>query len=452
MHRSTNIALNLGVMSVMLFILLLPIISGPASAQGADVDFGIGIEDEPVVGNNGIFTMITLEVPIIVHVDGKYQIYANVRPLGIDWDGTSVLTEYKAGSYQVAIDIPGAKIFESKVDGPYNIELSILDKDGTPQATTTYTTSFTHDGGGTYSHKDFNTTKLNQDIPDIEIQGGWIILRFDNLTAEINTRSPIVNYYYSSDEEDEGGNGGVYSKAALKITRIIAFNDENNDGIPQNTEIDYRGNLVNLLWDFTIRFDKIYEIRLNADVILKDMNTRAGPRLDVTFIYLADETKLNNQAVTMEIQRSPDTILESTHICVETSLSDGSEEGNREFNFDNQQEYKGTFLSPKDEEENYISWQKKCSIEEETGPRTQDCTFQYQKGPGEHLMYATVPVSTYTTGITMRYNFGVLGDLEREDYDYEHKLWVWFLGIGLAIVIVIASFILQRKMSKREVV
>ncbi len=430
-------------MAVLLFLIVLPIISGPlAAAQSSDaLIVKTDIEEEAVLGNNGIYEKITLNVPFNVQVDGEYIIYANARPAGIDWDWSSTAASYKNGLNSVSLDIPGSAIFESRKNGPYDVELSILNKLNEPQDSETYTTK-------AYSYEDFDTSKLIQDIPIIVPDPSWYVLRFDTLTAEISKTSPMINYYYSEDTED--GEAGVYSKAVLKITRIIAFDDNNSDGIPQEEELKYRSNLPNLYWDSTIRTDKIYEIRLSADMVMRDINGGPGPRIDATFVFLAGGSKLSDQAVTMEIETSEP--LDATHLCVETSFSDGSEEGGREFVFDNTAENKASFLGPKDKEQNYLQWQKKCTVEQESGPQQLDCTFNTLEGADSHLTYSTVEITTYTVGVTTGFNFGVTGEYVPPPKDYEHNVWIYFLGIGLAVLIVVASFVLQRKFSKKEVV
>jgi len=424
---------------VLIFILMVSVVCGQAVAQtGNGANFAMNITDTPEVGNNDIYSKVRVEVPINILVAGEYRVIANLRSSGINWETTSPQASYTTGSNQVAIDVPGDAIFDSGVQGPYLLSLSIVDKDGNPEDDTTYTLD--------YTLEEFNTTKMNQDRPDIEEKEGWIILRFEKLVAEISKTSPIVNYYYNTSDKDY--EDGSYTKAVLKIARIVAFNDGNNDGIPQDDEIKYRGNLLNHYWDCVIKYDKVYQIRLNADVVMKDMNFDPGPSLDVTFEYQADETKLSNQAVTMEIQMSEP--LGATHLCVESILSDGSEMGDREFVFENTEEYKGAFLSPNDKEQNYVKWNKKCDLEEDSGDKQEDCTFYYQEGADGHNMYATVGISTYTTSATMNYNFGVTGEPWEPEPDYEHNLGLWFLGIGLAVVILVAAFFIQRKMAKKD--
>lgn len=423
---------------MLISILMVSMVCGQAVAQtGNDrAKFAMGITDTPEVGNNEIYTNVKLEVPINILVSGEYRVIANLRSSGISWETTSPPAFYDTGPNQVEISIPGDAIFDSGVQGPYEVSLSILDKDGEIQDNTAHTLD--------YSLEEFNTTQLYRDVPYIEEDAGWIILRFDKLVAEISKTSPIVNYYYNDTEGEEG----KYTKAVLKIARIIAFNDGNNDGIPQDDEIKYHGNLLNHYWYSVIKYDNVYEIRQNANVIMKDRDFNEGPNLDVTFKYQADETKLSNQAVAMEIQMTEP--LGATHLCVESILTDGSEMGDREFVFDNGGEYKGAFLSPDDDEQNYLRWQKKCDIEEDSGDKQEDCTFNYQQGADGHNMYATVGISTYTTSVTMNYNFGVTGDPWEPQPEYVHTPWIWFLGIGLAVIILAAAFFIQRKMAKKD--
>lgn len=433
MNSKNKRAQILGVLSILVLLALIPMFCGNAAAAD-NAKFGNGLSDS-AVEEHGVNTKLRITVPLNILVEGEYRVYANLLPTGVQAEVYSPLTLYSVGSYDVAIDVSGADIFESKQNGPYKIELTLLDSENEPQDTATYTTK-------EYFYKDFDVSSVSEDVPDIVDELGVITLDFEGWTVELDKTAPIVTYRYSDDTD------GELTQTTLKMTRILAFNDANSDGIPQESEVKYRANLLNLYWDIAARLDSVYEIKLNAEVMLKDKSFGPGPRMAVTIVYPTDLSGASRQPVKVEMEPYAETPIDTTHICIETSLEDGSED-EREFLFESN---KGSFLNRDDQPQNYLAWDNTCSITKGTQTTQQAVTFAYQEGNYEHLLYAATKISTDTTSITTSCSFGVEeGNYLEEEPPYEHNVWIYFLGIILAIGVVIGSFILQRKMSKREV-
>jgi len=67
-------------------------------------------------------------------------------------------------------------------------------------------------------------------------------------------------------------------------------------------------------------------------------------------------------------------------------------------------------------------------------------------------IYATFNVTQFTNVIVTTMNVGVTqGNYIEPEPPYEHKIWLYGLGIALAILVVLATFKLQRRKAKKEV-
>jgi len=425
-----------------LFILLLMPQFVGAVGEVKDAQFLAGTEDRGFEESNGAYRSLRLLIPIHVNFEGSYHVLASMRQSGIHTEVATQKETYKAGSYDLVVDLDGGVIYRSGVDGPYKIDLTLLTGSGEPVDTANYTTTV-------YSHEDFNTTKANANIPDIDITSDSVVLRFKDLTAEIYKTAPIIRYYYTEDKDS-------LSKSVLRISRIIAYDDNDFDGIPDQSEIAYTANLLNAFWEFNTHFDNIYEIKLNAELVLRDTTNFAqeGPHISVTFVYSAvqDPSGSYQLPVHMEIDcKAPlsQSQLDTKNICVESYLTD--ESGGRASEFDQAQQTGA--LVKKGHEQNYLKWEHAYSINDDvTGQSAGQCSLRSNASGGQRFFYATFNVTQYTDVIATTFNIGVRpGNYLGQEPPYQHNIWLYGLGIAVAVAIVLVTFKLQRRKAKKEV-
>ena len=428
-------------MCVIAISVLLLIPQSVLAAEGLkDAQFLVPVEDRGVEETNGAFKTLRLIVPIHVNFEGSYYVLGSMRQSGIHTEVATEKTLYRSGSYDLSLDFDGKEIYRSGVDGPYKIDLTLLSDKGEPIDVANHTTR-------AYSYEDFNTTKVNTNIPEIDIQYETVRLKFRDLTAEVYKTLPMVRYYYTEDKDS-------LSMSLFKVSRIIAYDDANGNGIPEQSEIKYTANLLNAFWEFSIRFDNVYEIKLNAELVLKDADFAPGPHISVTFVYsaLSDPSSAYNLPLHMEIVcKAPYSTaqIDTKNLAVETMLMD--ESGGRGFGFDSGLQTGS--LAKKGKAQNYVRWERTYSMDDDkSGSSTDICMVNAAPSPEVQYIYATFNVTQFTNVIVTTMNVGVTqGNYIEPEPPYEHKIWLYGLGIALAILVVLATFKLQRRKAKKEV-
>ena len=212
-------------------------VSGVPSFRGEQPsEYILAMEDFGVDENNDTsYDKLVLKLKINITTSGHYSIFADMLTSGIK-ESDQIIDPFDPGVYELELSFSGSKIYESGHDGPYIINVVV------------YIDSQVYTEGkhetANYKYENFNPIPKMEDSvhASIKVINNSVELETEVFTAVIYELSPMIEFYYSTDE-------GQTTRFKITYDRIIAFNDRNQDGKFQGSELRYYGDLVNSNWN-----------------------------------------------------------------------------------------------------------------------------------------------------------------------------------------------------------
>lgn len=207
---------------------------------------------------------LVLEVTIEAAAPVQYTLIGDMLPSGINHKATAsgILN---TGSNVVELRFSGNPIYLSRIDGPYQISLT-LDYDNVILTPVNYITT------GIYDHNDFKDEKSGTSEYSLGLVSNTVRLQTDVFTAVIYEYQPVIEYYYSVDN-------GETAKFEVTYTKLIGYRDTNGDGYDSLDPVIYSTDLLDASWnsnkallenfesfDFEVFSSVTLESSQNADV------------------------------------------------------------------------------------------------------------------------------------------------------------------------------------------
>lgn len=439
------------VIIITFFLILLgsiPIISnvGASSFRGEtnnDIEI-LDIEDYAIDENNDTsYDNLYLSIRLNIKASGQYHIYASMSPSGVPAGDDIPLNDFTPGEHYIKLQFSGTEIYESGHDGPYDIFISIY-MGPDLLSDLTYETEI-------YKFEEFNPVPEKQviDKASIEVINNTIKLKTEIFSAVIYELTPMIRFYYSTDDGQT---------ASFKVTyqRIICFSDQNKDGIFQETELRYSGNLITSHWSsqkaLMENFNS-FDFKVQTIVTLQDIHGNPiDTKLKLAFHY-SSATKLESvetaQKFDISIKLVGGTLDGITHIALEHELED--EFANHEF-FEQTNETKISFLTFDGKEHGFYSWRDTIEVTPKTDEGV-DVTHNLEltSNGAVRILYLNYP---YTQEITEINHDPVVGvnpnhkptiPGQPEPKIIRHEIIIYLLVAIIVAVIMIGNIYRQRK-------
>ena len=287
------------------------------------------------LGDDGTLDYLTITVQVNVRHDDTYTIYGSLEPLRskpITAHNASSLSE---GDGTLSLKFPGARIFDSQMDGPYTVILSITDDE--EYISDSYSTA-------DYSYEDFNPTK------EISLPR---VMDSDNLTLEFEfesiMRKPTITFYHPNLEEEY--------RFAVAFDEIVGFADDGNGVWDEKDEVVVRGDLTQRIWDWSFFYEgSSFRFRFENTILLwgtKELEPVAS--VDIKFIFNTDFLETNYKFdIDMEFSEPVEGVDFFTLVQTLEDLA-----GNTEFNVMEDQG-RVQFINGDNEEMAYYEWIKEA--------------------------------------------------------------------------------------------
>lgn len=207
----------------LLVVGLIFVLPGPVAGANIVVK---GVDDRcEDMDDDGILDFIIITIQVHVQSGGLYDVYGTIENMGSAPIMAYNTSQLSKGDGMLALKIPGAKIFESDRNGPYDVTLRITnDKDHISHMHTTKM----------YSYDDFNPSN-ELDVPVLPLDNENITLDFASIM-----RKPVVSFYPTLQKEKY--------RFSVSFDQIIGFADDGDSVFGTNDEVLFRGDLWQNLW------------------------------------------------------------------------------------------------------------------------------------------------------------------------------------------------------------
>jgi len=417
----------------------------PSFRGDSPSEYILAMEDFGVDENNDTsYDKLVLKLKINITTSGHYSIFADMLTSGIK-ESDQIIDPFDTGVYDIELSFSGSEIYKSGHDGPYIINVVVY-KDSQVITEVKHETS-------DYEYENFNPIPKKEDTvhASIKVVNNSVELETEVFTAIIYELSPMIEFYYSTDE-------GQTTRFKISYNRIIAFNDKNQDGKFQGSELRYYGDLVNSNWNskkILMENFNSFDFRVQSIVNLLDVTqTKIDTKLQLSFHY-ASPTKHDDleaaQKFDVSINILGDPLPGVTHFSLEHSLEDTM--ANHEF-MEQTAENKISFITFDGKEHGYYSWKDYVSIKTiPNGNSNKTVTYNLERTEEATLrnLYLNYPYSMDTTELFHDPIVGVNPENRPKKLGPEpeviigHELIIYMIVAVVAGVIMLGSIYRQRK-------
>jgi hypothetical protein len=274
----------------------------------------------------------------------------------------------------------------------------------------------------------------------------WIFI------AVIYELKPMIDFYYATDD-------GLTARFRVSYNRIIGFNDENSDGMFQESELKYSGDFVKARWNskkILMENYNSFDFKVQSVVALMDSTGQATDTwLDIGFHYSSPTTLEDIHAaqkfdITLKIVGAYRP--EITHFALEHILEDLT--SNHEF-LEDPVGNKISFITDSGKEHGYYGWRDTVELKSSGSDSSNDASVSYNLGAGEDdskkTLFLNYPYTPDTMEIFHDPEVGVNPENvpklpgEPAEEIIRHQILIYIIVAVIAAVIMVANFHRQKK-------
>jgi len=419
---------NRGTIILVPAILLMSVIcfSSSASAEESPHITVRGVDDLAADSDNdGVLDYLVITAQVHVKSEGLYTIYGMIGTIS-----TNLITAHNASYLAVdngvlELKFPGKKIYDSGMNGPYDIILTIAKEQESIK--------YTHKTSD-YSYEDFNPTR-KLDAPDFVLYNGNLTLEFESVMhrpAITFSPTPMKDKY----------------RFDISFDKIIGFTDD-GDGIYSVGDTDVvRGDLSESVWDLEIYQEgSVFQLSIENSIELWDV--KEFTPVSTVVIKFIFNTNIQGTYKKFDIDMTfSDPVEGVTAFALEHNLEDLTDM--TEFNvIENNGEPRVQFINGGGEEMAYYEWIEEAESFSETGSENIALTQSNTIDGSVMTLYVNYPYDEDTSRIFhdpklgIKALGGIEGPVDVKEEDHSVVLFVIsLLGGGLFIWYTIRS---QRK-------
>jgi hypothetical protein len=400
------------------------------------------------------YDVLYLNLTLNISAQDTYRIYATMVPK------IPLFNHYKSeldtGEHKIFIQFEGAEIYNSGINGPYSITITIYNDNGEVMVEDVYSTK-------SYSYEDFNPNPAVEPVGDKElaIKDNTIQLTTSTFIAIIYELTPQIVFYYTSDD-------GQTARFRVTYDRVLCFSDDDNNGEYKDSELRYWGDLINSRWSspkvLMQNFDN-FEFDVQTIVDLYDTEgIKIDTKLELVFHY-SSLTKAENEDsgrkfdVRIKVLGKP--LAGVTHLSLEHHLFD--EMGNHWLlPSDGMASNKISFMTDDNSEleHGYYSWKNSFERTEKTGHKAQlEVTYNLvtKKNSDKSTLFINYPYSMDTTELFHDPEVGVIPENapkipgEPDPDIIRHNQWFFvYLIVAIVVALIIIGNIYYQKKRRSD--
>ena len=374
---SNSSPLTICTMMLVPAILLISVIcfSSSASAEESPHITVKGVDDLAAdADNDGILDFLVISVQVHVKSEGTYTVYGMIGTISSNLITAHNSSYLAVDSGILELKFPGKKIYDSGMNGPYVVQLTITNDE--EHISHKHTTAV-------YSLEDFDPT-----IPP----SPPIPLYNENLTLEFASimHKPTITFSPTPMKDKY--------RFDISFDHIIGFKD-NGDGVYTDEDIDVvRGDLSQSIWDLSIYQEgSIVQLRFQNTIDLWDVEEmKPVSSVKIKFIF---STNIQGTYKKFDIDMTFSNPMEGvTTFALEHNLEDLTDM--TEFNvMENNGEPRVQFLNGGGEEMAYYEWIEEAESFSETNTETIALTQSHTIDGSVMTLYVNYPYDAGTARI-----------------------------------------------------
>lgn len=244
--------------------------SGTAKTEAVDRD------------QDGLFEMLKVTAPVDVALAGSYQLAGGLFAGGRFVTSADARIALGAGPGKVSLTFDGESIERSGFDGPYTILLYLGAVAGERPGLGAYlppdrleVLTKAYKAGNFEKREGPGKPQPPPSVPELEIDDEVYTLRAAGITVEVNRSAPDITFFYTLDD-------GRSARFRLAFTQLLAYKDQNGNGVHDAGEERFQGPLALADWEASkVNFSdeeggRILRYNLSAVLDLWSVGRQAG--------------------------------------------------------------------------------------------------------------------------------------------------------------------------------
>ncbi len=327
-HRSLALVVILLVVGAAL-LALGPVGSGASGAEtgGAPAHFTGTVEDNGVdTDDDGQYELLEVAAEVTVESADEYRVYATLAGSGID-ARTHTAQYLTAGVHTLTVHFSGQLLYDSARDGPYTVSLLLAN----------------HDILDRLKHETaaYAAEMFNPEAPEPATNGSKVQISTDTITITgtvfttvIDIHRPSILFDYapaSTDTDTVEERATPPLRYRLQLEQLIAYDDTNrNHYYDAGDAVRASADILDADWTLDVRMIEgfeTFEFELSAFVPFIDTNDGDTVGHGKIAVHLSSAVLGEDYSVQkFDIELLPDTELPGTHIALEQSLVDLSQQ------------------------------------------------------------------------------------------------------------------------------